>query len=78
MIILLVIDVFEHKGKTAIYCKAEESFDEKTNFSQICIDNKTFDIIECDRLKSISGEISFTFLIDTNEYIEVNKKIEVI
>lgn len=75
---MIITDVFEHKGKTAIYCKTKKIVDKKMSFSKVYIDNETFDIIEYDRLKSISGETSFALLIDTNKQFEINKQIEVI
>lgn len=70
---MLIIDSFNHQGKTAIYCRPDNDT-EITPVSAL-IGEKVYKIIMYDKLKSLNDVISFTFLLDTDDEIKTNQQI---
>lgn len=71
---MVILDVFEHSGKTAIYCKTEGEVN-KQELKKVAINGKYYNVLKKDIMHSISGDIAVTLLLDTNEKIPIHQTV---
>ncbi len=72
---MVILDVFEHNGKTAVYCKADTKV-RKITSKKAEINGMCYDILKADVMRSISGDIAITLLLNTNEKISVQQTVK--
>lgn len=70
-----IVDSWKMNGKTAIYCTGED-IDAYIKKDRITIDEKEYKIAGFDLLTSISGIKSLMLLLDSDDDIALNQKIE--
>lgn len=71
---MTIVDVFEHKKKTAVYITVDN--DDIPDFiSVMIVGDVSYDVIESDVMHSISGVVAITVLIDTKDNIKIGENV---
>lgn len=75
---MVILDVFDYNGKKAVYCKPDGELLKNISSKKAKINGRHYKILKADIMKSLSGNIAITLLLDTDEKISTKQNIYII
>ena len=72
---MTIVDVFEHKNKTAVYIEVSTDDIVPDSISSIVVGNEAYKVIEYDVMSSIVGIVSIVVLVDAKDEIKIGQSV---